>query len=122
SPRGCVTESEGFPGRLVPLTGLVFGGHDIAETSLPKRAEQLARAEVISPDLPDLLASDLEAADAEIRPGHVPGGGQNAARLIDDITGFRARHGLNRVVVVNVSSTEPPVDPRPEFARLADLE
>ncbi|GAA4509268.1 inositol-3-phosphate synthase [Nonomuraea ferruginea] len=122
SPRGCVSESAGFPGQLVPLTDLVFGGHDIAETSLRKRAEQLGRAEVISPDLPGLLASDLEAADAEIRPGHVPGGGPAATRLIDDITGFRARHGLARVVVINVSSTEPPVDPRPEFERLADLE
>ncbi|MGI5270460.1 inositol-3-phosphate synthase [Nonomuraea sp. CA-218870] len=122
SPRGCVSESPGFPGRLVPLTDLVFGGHDIAETSLRKRAEQLGRAEVVSADLPELLASDLEAADAEIRPGYVPGGGPAATRLIDDITGFRARHGLARVVVVNVSSTEPPVDPRPEFERLADLE
>src|SRR5690606_14539088 len=68
------------------------------------------------------LASDLEAADAEIRPGHVPGDGQSAARLIDDIAGFRARNGLSRVVVVNVSSTEPPVDARPEIGTLADLE
>ncbi|MFI7232970.1 inositol-3-phosphate synthase [Nonomuraea angiospora] len=125
TPQGCVSESPGFPGSLVPLAGLAFGGHDITETSLRKRAEQLARAGVISPDLPELLASDLDAADAEIRPGHVPGdGGQAAAaaRLSGDIAGFRARHGLARVVVVNVSSTEPPVDSRPEFVRLADLE
>ncbi|MDX3111254.1 inositol-3-phosphate synthase [Nonomuraea angiospora] len=125
TPQGCVSESPGFPGSLVPLAGLAFGGHDITETSLRKRADQLARAGVISPDLPELLASDLDAADAEIRPGHVPGdGGQAAAaaRLSGDIAGFRARHGLARVVVVNVSSTEPPVDSRPEFGRLADLE
>ncbi|MCA2228293.1 inositol-3-phosphate synthase [Nonomuraea aurantiaca] len=123
TPQGCVSESPGFPGHLVPLTGLAFGGHDITEISLRKRAEQLGRAGVISPDLPGLLASDLDAADAEIRPGHVPGdGGRAATRLIDDIAGFRARHGLARVVVVNVSSTEPPVDSRPEFKRLADLE
>ncbi|MED7930571.1 inositol-3-phosphate synthase [Nonomuraea sp. LP-02] len=121
--QGCVTESPGFPGDLAPLAGLTFGGHDITETSLRKRAEQLGRAGVISPDLPELLAADLDAADAEIRPGHVAGhGGRAAARLIDDIAGFRARHGLARVVVVNVSSTEPPWDPRPEFERLADLE
>lgn len=125
--QGCVTESPGFPGDLAPLAGLTFGGHDITETSLRKRAEQLGRAGVISPDLPELLAADLDAVDAEIRPGHVAGhgadhGGRAAARLIDDIAGFRARHGLARVVVVNVSSTEPPWDPRPEFERLADLE
>ncbi|MET9251917.1 inositol-3-phosphate synthase [Nonomuraea sp. NPDC003709] len=123
TPQGCVSESPGFPGHLVPLTDLAFGGHDITETSLRKRAEQLGRAGVISPDLPGLLASDLDAADAEIRTGYVPGdGGRAATRLVDDITGFRARHGLARVVVVNVSSTEPPVDSRPEFERLADLE
>ncbi|MEU6798197.1 inositol-3-phosphate synthase [Nonomuraea wenchangensis] len=129
--QGCVTESPGFPGDLAPLAGLTFGGHDITETSLRKRAEQLGREGVISPDLPELLASDLDAVDAEIRPGHSAGhssghgaghDGQAAARLIDDITGFRARHGLARVVVVNVSSTEPPWHPRPEFERLADLE
>ncbi|MEU6729767.1 inositol-3-phosphate synthase [Nonomuraea wenchangensis] len=129
--QGCVTESPGFPGDLAPLAGLTFGGHDITETSLRKRAEQLGRAGVISPDLPELLASDLDAVDAEIRPGHSAGhssghgaghDGQAAARLIDDIAGFRARHGLARVVVVNVSSTEPPWHPRPEFERLADLE
>ncbi|MET8988183.1 inositol-3-phosphate synthase [Nonomuraea wenchangensis] len=121
--QGCVTESPGFPGDLAPLAGLTFGGHDITETSLRKRAEQLGRAGVIAPDLPELLAADLDAVDAEIRPGHVAGhGGRAAARLIDDIAGFRARHGLARVVVVNVSSTEPPWDPRPEFERLADLE
>ncbi|WP_188189758.1 inositol-3-phosphate synthase [Nonomuraea sp. SYSU D8015] len=123
SPQGCVSESPGFPGHLVPIADLVFGGHDITETSLRKRAEQLARAGVIPPDLPGLLASELDAADAEIRPGHVPGdGGRAAARLIGDIAGFRARHGLARVVVINVSSTEPPAGSRPEFTRLADLE
>src|ERR1044072_751538 len=75
APQGCVSESPGFRGHLVPLTDLAFGGHDITETSLRKRAEQRARAGVISPDLPGLLASDLDAADAEIRPGHGPGDG-----------------------------------------------
>ncbi|MFI7706119.1 inositol-3-phosphate synthase [Nonomuraea sp. NPDC049480] len=124
-PQGCVTESPGFPGRLVPLAGLVFGGHDITETSLRKRAEQLSRAGVIPSGLAELLAPDLDAADAEIRPGHVPGDGAQAAaaaRLIGDISGFRDRHRLGRVVVVNVSSTEPPAGRRPEFDRLSDLE
>lgn len=124
-PQGCVTESPGFPGRLVPLAGLVFGGHDITETSLRKRAEQLSRAGVIPSGLAELLAPDLDAADAEIRPGHVPGDGAQAAaapRLIGDISGFRDRHRLGRVVVVNVSSTEPPAERRPEFDRLSDLE
>lgn len=125
SPQGCVTESPGFPGRFVPLADLVFGGHDVTEIPLRKRAEQLSRAGVIPPELPELLATDLDATDAEIRPGHVPGDGAQAAaaaRLIGDITAFRDRHRLSRVVVVNVSSTEPPVERRPEFESLPALE
>ncbi|MFF5207783.1 inositol-3-phosphate synthase [Streptosporangium sp. NPDC000396] len=124
-PLGCVTEVRGFPDVLVPFADLVFGGHDIAGTSLRKRAERLSEAGVIPAPLPSLLAQDLAAADAEIRPGYAPGGGVQAAaaaRLIGDLTGFRDRHGLARVVVVNVSSTEPPVVWRPEFECLADLE
>jgi myo-inositol-1-phosphate synthase len=125
SPQGCVTESPGFPGVFVPLADLVFGGHDVTEIPLRKRAEQLSRAGVIPPELPELLATDLDATDAEIRPGHVPGDGAQAAaaaRLIGDITAFRDRHRLSRVVVVNVSSTEPPVERRPEFESLPALE
>jgi myo-inositol-1-phosphate synthase len=124
-PQGCVTEATGFPGGLVPLADLVFGGHDITEIPLRKRAEQLSRAGVVPAALPDVLARDLDAADAEIRPGYLPGdGAQNAAadRLMADIAAFRDRHRLARVVVIDVSSTEPPVDPRPDFQRLADLE
>ncbi|MDX3108866.1 inositol-3-phosphate synthase [Nonomuraea angiospora] len=123
--QGCVTESPDFPGGLVPIAGLLFGGHDITEVPLRKRAEQLSKAGVVPAGLPGLLDQDLDAADAEIRPGHVPGDNTQAtaaARLADDIADFRDRHRLARVVVVNVSSTEPPAAPRPEFQSLADLE
>ncbi|GLW07146.1 myo-inositol-1-phosphate synthase [Microtetraspora sp. NBRC 13810] len=116
-PQGCVTETPGFPGTLPRIADLVFGGHDIAETSLRKRAERLSAAGVMPVALPALLARDLDAADAEIRPGDVP-----LARLTEDLTGFRERHGLDRVVVVNVSSTEPPAVPHPAFGDLAALE
>ncbi|GAA2904615.1 inositol-3-phosphate synthase [Streptosporangium fragile] len=121
--RGCVTEAPDFPGDLPHLGDLVFGGHDIVETPLRKRAEQLSEAGVVPRALPALLAREIDAAEAEIRPGYVPGGEtQQAAaeRLAADITGFRDRHGLARVVVVNVSSTEAPAEV--PFDRLADLE
>ncbi|MEU0566174.1 inositol-3-phosphate synthase [Nonomuraea sp. NPDC005983] len=124
-PHGCVTEIPGFPAHLAPFTDLVFGGHDVAEISLRKRAELLAEGGVIPARLPALLAEDLAAAEAEIRPGHASGDApqsEAAARLIRDLVEFRDRHGAERVVVVNVSSTEPPAAWRPEFERLADLE
>ena len=35
------------------------------------------------------------------------------ARIVTDLNSFRTRHELSRVVVVNVSSTEAPVEPHP---------
>jgi myo-inositol-1-phosphate synthase len=44
-----------------------------------------------------------------------------AAALVADLAAFRDRHRLDRVVVVNVSSTEPVPDPHPAHARLEAL-
>ncbi|MEV7969034.1 inositol-3-phosphate synthase [Sphaerisporangium sp. NPDC088356] len=149
APIGCVTEGPDFAGAgLPPLDRLVFGGHDIASTPLPKRAEELSRAGVIPPPLAELVRHDLEAADAEIRPGIAtwPGtsGGAHAApgpvenaeiggeagaesqaavarRLIRDITDFRERRGLARVIVIHVASTEPPAEPHPAHQSLEAL-
>ncbi|MGW6647331.1 myo-inositol-1-phosphate synthase [Streptomyces sp. A244] len=110
-PTGCVTALPSFAGLPLPrFDELVFGGHDMAETDLPKRAEQLAHAGVIPGGLPELLREDLLAADAEIRPGadaaecRVPGDAVEA--LVADLVDFRERNGLDRVVVVNVATTE----------------
>lgn len=122
-PTGCVIEAAGFPGDFPPLADLVFGGHDVVGTPLRKRAELLAQAGVLPPALTTLLSADIDAAEAEIRHGYVPGvetQAEAARRLAGDIADFRERHGLSRVVVVDVSSTEPPAEV--PYARLADLE
>jgi myo-inositol-1-phosphate synthase len=123
---GCVSALEPF--RDVPLPDfddLVFGGHDLVSTSLVKRAGQLVEAGVLPHGLPDALSSELAAAEAEIRPAprEVEPGGQAAvvAALTADLTEFRERLALDRVVVVNVSSTEPPATPHPAHASLALL-
>lgn len=126
-PTGCVTELPDFAGARLPRLGdLVFGGHDVAGTALPKRAEQLLRSGVIPAPLLEPIKADLAAADAEIRPGvRVPVEDGDQARavaaLAADITAFRERHGLDRVVVINVASTEPPISPDPAHESLAAL-
>ncbi|MFC4588522.1 inositol-3-phosphate synthase [Sphaerisporangium corydalis] len=128
TPIGCVTQGPDFAGAgLPPLDRLVFGGHDIASTPLPKKAEELSRAGVIPHPLAELVRHDLEAAEAEIRPG-IPAAADTAhgqaalARgLARDITDFRERLGLARVVVVHVASTEPPATPHPAHQSLAAL-
>ncbi|HYT10453.1 MAG TPA: inositol-3-phosphate synthase, partial [Mycobacteriales bacterium] len=72
------------------------------------------------------VRDELRAVDAEVRPGYEAGaaGGQRraASALAADLQDFRRRHELARVVVVNVSSTEPPAAPHPATASLAELE
>ncbi|MFF0739980.1 inositol-3-phosphate synthase [Streptomyces sp. NPDC004111] len=112
-PTGMVTETAPFTeAGLPPLESLVFGGHDTASCPLPKRAEELEAGGVLPHGLAAAVRVELAAADAEIRPGGPhPADSRPAAELIDsfaaDLTDFRTRHKLARVVVVNVSSTEP---------------
>jgi myo-inositol-1-phosphate synthase len=118
---GCVTAGPPFAG--LPLPGwddLVVGGHDVGDVSMTKRAEALVDAGMIPAPLLAATAHALDAADAEVRPGHrgplAPGRTQQQAaeHLAADIAGFAERYGLARVVVVDVSSTEAPADHAPE--------
>jgi myo-inositol-1-phosphate synthase len=107
---------------LPDLGDLVFGGHDVDTCSLGKRAEVLASGGVIPPALLPLLEHELDEVDARILVGLQADGKESQAEGIDRVQGdlerFRDEHGLARVVVVDVSSTEPPVaDP----SAVADL-
>lgn len=117
-PTGMVTETSLFAECGLPtLSSLVFGGHDTIDCPLPKRAEALAAGGVLPHGLPAAIAAELEAADAEIRPGGpAPGDTRDESELVDafaaDLRDFVRRRGLTRAVVVNVASTEPaPVGP-----------
>src|SRR3954454_15089195 len=116
-PTGLVTMRPPFTTAGLPELGdLVFGGHDVVETPLALRAARLVDEGVLPAGLPSALGGAIEAAEAEQRPGIT---GREArqeprpalARIVEDLSAFRARHDLSRVVVVNVSSTEAPVEP-----------
>ncbi|MFJ2022532.1 inositol-3-phosphate synthase [Streptomyces sp. NPDC087897] len=120
-PTGMVTETPSFADSGLPaLTSLVFGGHDTLDCPSAKRAEALADGGVLPHGLPSAVRAELDAADAEIRPGGpLPGDTRTDRELIAaftaDLTDFADRHDLARTVVVNVASTEPapgPGDPR----------
>jgi myo-inositol-1-phosphate synthase len=123
-PTGCVTELAALRSPALPaFADLVFGGHDVVATPLAKRAEALAAAGVLPARLVAALPDDLSAVEEEIRPA--PTGVRQAeqvAAVAADLAGFRQRHRLDRVVVVNVSSTEPAPPPHPAHADLAALE
>ncbi|MFF8673121.1 inositol-3-phosphate synthase [Streptomyces sp. NPDC015242] len=126
SATGCVTESPDFAGAGLPdLADLVFGGHDVVDVPLTVRAGELAHAGVLPAPVVAAVRPALETADAAIRDGSpLPGEPQytTARRLAADIDDFRTRHGLEQVVVVNVSSTEPLPEPDPAFLDLAGLD
>lgn len=126
-PTGCVTAREPVAAAPLPaFADLVVGGHDVATTPLAKRAEQLAAAGMIPAHLVDAVRPQLDAADAEIRPGHDPAHpvagpdgsprtqGEVVRALAADVRSFAQRHALARVVVVDLTSTEPLPEPAPE--------
>jgi myo-inositol-1-phosphate synthase len=123
-PTGCVTELPGLAGPALPaFADLVFGGHDVATTPLVKRAEALGDTGVLPGRLVPALRDELAAVEEEIRPAPTHAvAAQRAAAVTGDLTRFRQRHGLARVVVVNVSATEPAADPHPAHADLATLQ
>ncbi|WP_067880227.1 inositol-3-phosphate synthase [Agromyces aureus] len=120
-PTGCTTSGPGFA--EVPLPGfdeIVIGGHDLSTTPVGLRAEQLAAAGMIPAAIVAAVRDELDAVDAEVRPGYDPSthtGSQSeaVARLAADLVDFRERNGLAHVTVVDVSSTEPLPADRPEF-------
>src|SRR5438132_1200030 len=124
----------------LPLVGvgeLAFGGWDIAPTGLVAHARSLASDDAAVPEsLVTRLEADLKAVEARVRPGFADGAGpavRRAARafvprgeslpaavqrLGDDLDRFRAEERLNSVIVVNVASTEPPLELTRDHERL----
>ncbi|GLU47989.1 inositol-3-phosphate synthase [Nocardiopsis ansamitocini] len=122
---GCVTELPGIAdAALLPTGPIVIGGHDVSATPLAKKAEALAASGVLPPHLPSALGDGLAEIEARLRPGTGPGESQRAAtdRLSADIRAFRDDNALDRVIVVDLTSTEPPVGAEPALADLESLE
>jgi myo-inositol-1-phosphate synthase len=123
-PTGCVTELPQLRSPALPgYADLVFGGHDLVPTPVVKKAEALAAAGVLPARLVTALPDELATVEREIRP--VPTADRQAdviAALVADLTTFKQRNGLDQVVVVNVSATEPAPPPDPAHADLAALE
>ncbi len=142
APLGLTTAGPGFQHLdLVPLADLVFGGHEIRSGSLAESAAQIARdnGSIRSEWLPS-IAGDLADVERRIRPGQAVNCGSAIeqladprgtlgglglrdliARLAADLGEFRRAERLERVVVVNLASTEPPLSAGAEPATLADL-
>jgi myo-inositol-1-phosphate synthase len=126
---------------LDPAQRFVVGGHEIRRTGFRQTVRELQqRSNIFEHDLASACAPDLAAWEANVRPGTALNAGPSIARLADvpeahrfdnaraaihqiqaDLRDFRDRHRLEQVVVINVTSTEPPFPTGEEHTTLARL-
>lgn len=119
---GCVSEQDPFGEVPLPdFADLVIGGHDLSGVSMAKRAEALVESGMLPLHLFESVRSHLVEADERVRPGYDPAQKSKsqadvARRLAQDISDFRQANGLKRVIVLDVASTEAPVEPVAEHS------
>ena len=120
---------------LVPTGNLVFGGIDISPRPLFESAESLyTDSRTISREILDAAAPELERIEQDIlidgnmawRPSGPVAGTPTLRELTDKLRahlrGFREKHGLQHLVVVNLCSSEPEPGATPEHDSLEGLE
>ncbi|APX97285.1 inositol-3-phosphate synthase [Natronorubrum daqingense] len=126
---GMVTERDPVSRlELPPVSGFVFGGHDIERESLREQAaRQSERNGVPDGEMLSAVEDDLDRIDERIEVGTARNCGAAVSaesqhldpeltvgsvveQIRSDYRAFREEHGLERLVVVNVASTEPELD------------
>ncbi len=136
---GLVTELPELTGLpLVGLDELAFGGWDIAPTGLVEQVRRLAQDDAaVEASLVAAVEGDLKAVEERVRPGFAASRGSASGRyrahsflpraesladaverLGNDLDRFRSEQKLDTVIVVNVASTEPPLQLAREHQRL----
>jgi myo-inositol-1-phosphate synthase len=129
SPVGLVSGLPRFAtAGLADWARFVAAGHEIRRVSLIDEIEQFAaKNRILDPAVIDACRDDLERIDRRIRPGTIRHVGPTIAeladmelpreesarrtvvRLRDDFEAFVAEERLEHLIVVNVASTEPPM-------------
>jgi myo-inositol-1-phosphate synthase len=115
---------------LIGWNDIVVGGHEIREASLHHEAMQLVTvSRALDADLVKSCKAELDRIDKNIRPGSLWNVGPtieglaeaslrktkdspraSIERLQADLREFATRNELDQVIVLNLASTEPPVD------------
>jgi myo-inositol-1-phosphate synthase len=138
-PRGLVTETaiaRGIP--FQPLGDIVFGGHEIRKGDYPSQAAEIQQRTGTMPEpLLRKLHKDLAAASRNVVDGVMPNAGDAIASLTSrkrtrapglraqvrkvqrDLQHFATKNRLDRIVCVNLASTEPPLRAHPAHRSLA---
>lgn len=132
TPLGLISETKPYNELdLIGWNDIVVGGHDIRETSLFDAAQQLVtNNHALDGELVNRCKADLEKIDRNARPGTLINVGSTIekfaegaakatkkespadaiARIQGDLREFAKKNSLDQVIVVNVASTEPPLE------------
>ncbi len=142
STMGLVSELPDFTHLPLPTwDSLVIGGHDIRKTPVLETAEALTQEDqAIRSEIVSAVRRDLVKMDKNIRPGTLINVGDTIEQLADgrlkrkkekpnaaieriqsDLKDFVRKNKLKHLIVMNVASTEPPVDERNLPRKWADL-
>jgi myo-inositol-1-phosphate synthase len=142
SGSGLVTQRPDFADLgLVGLGDLAFGGHDLRPVTLRESAHEIHRETgSITHEILSALAPELDEIQRAVRAGVAVNVGPAIERLLgisrpdtrslaemiaqlrNDLREFRTSRGLERLVVINLASTEPLMASSPALASLAALE
>ncbi|MDP7035243.1 MAG: inositol-3-phosphate synthase [Planctomycetota bacterium] len=125
---GLVTASPPFDKLdLLPLESIVFGGYDLSPRDLHERATELANAGIFPSALCPSLRDSLQEVSSNLLPAPMSPNNRSqsaaeaAAQVTTDLEQFQNRHDLDLVIVINLSSTEPSLDPHPALSAMKDL-
>ncbi len=140
---GLVSENPFFEKlNLAEWDQFVIGGHEIRDTSFVDAAKHFSETSgVFHPALLQSVESELKAFDQNVKPGSLVHVGDTIrslagnsvkqydqetlqdtiTRLSGDISEFQQKHDLAHVVVVNLASTEPPVEESAKTLSLDEL-
>ncbi len=128
---------------LADWSQFVIGGHEIRKTSYEAETNQLLKtSELFGEKLISEIVPELKIFDKNIRTGTLLNVGETIEslasseavktkkestqntieRLKSDMQDFQKEHNLSQVIVINVSSTEPPLENVPECDCWNDME
>ena len=128
-PIGLITETSAFhPLNLAHCSDIVVGGHDIRDEGLLNEARRMwTVSRAISPDILESVTPDLLDIETRLRPGTVLAAGKSIQAIAsspeskkgttprnvidqirEDIVDFADTNDVDRIIVVNLASTEPP--------------
>ena len=109
-PVGVLTETSPF--NTLPLCSLedvAWGGHEVRGRSVDDTLAGLVAESALPTTIVETVAEDVARYQRSIQPAIAAGDPENFQRVREDLRRFKQDNDLDRVVVLNVATTEPPL-------------